>query len=70
MGRTDSGNSGLRTFKSGWGAEEMPLAYTSLSDKRRPDGVSKVQPIMNAVIRNSPPWVCRTTGELLYKHFG
>jgi lipid II:glycine glycyltransferase (peptidoglycan interpeptide bridge formation enzyme) len=70
MGRTDIDDAGLRAFKSGWGAEETPLAYSTLSAEPSQPVTGKLMPIMQTVIRNSPPWVCRATGELLYKHFG
>ena len=70
MGRTDLDDTGLRAFKSGWGAREMPLAYSTLSPEPLQSVTGRLMPIMQTVIRNSPLWVCRATGELLYKHFG
>ena len=70
MGRTDLNNTGLRAFKSGWGAQEAPLAYSALSAEPSRSMTGKLMPIMQTVIRNSPLWVCRATGELFYKHFG
>jgi len=70
MGRTDLANTGLRAFKSGWGAQEAPLAYSSLSPDRPRSMTGHMMPIAQAVVRNSPLWVCRASGELLYKHFG
>lgn len=71
FGRTDAMNEGLRTFKHRWGAEEKPLSYSVFSGKpfRTPDN-GKISSLMNNVIRKSPTWVCRLTGELLYRHFG
>jgi CelD/BcsL family acetyltransferase involved in cellulose biosynthesis len=69
MGRTDAENTGLRRYKKGWGAEEAPLVYSTLSAKPpHPTNGMSVR-VMNAVIRNSPTWVCKMAGELLYKHF-
>jgi hypothetical protein len=70
MGRTDLANTGLRAFKSGWGADEMPLAYSTLSTEPSRPMADKLMPIMHTVIRSSPLWVCRAMGKLLYKHFG
>jgi CelD/BcsL family acetyltransferase involved in cellulose biosynthesis len=70
MGRTDLANEGLRSFKSGWGAKEAPLVYSSSSAQSQHQAVDTLMPLMHAVIRNSPLWVCRATGELLYKHVG
>lgn len=70
MGRTDLANKGLRTFKSRWGAREMPLFYNSLSATGIPAGEGKIMGYMHRVLQKSPAWVCRLSGELLYKHFG
>jgi CelD/BcsL family acetyltransferase involved in cellulose biosynthesis len=75
MGRTDLANTGLRTFKDRWGAREMPLFYTSLganssSVGKQTGGAGKIEKTMHVILQNSPAWVCRLTGELLYKHFG
>jgi Acetyltransferase (GNAT) domain len=70
LGRTDLANSGLRAFKSGWGAMEEPLVYSSSHAGSSSTIVDIAMPLAHSVIRHSPPWVCRVTGELLYKHFG
>ena len=70
MGRTDLTNSGLRAFKSGWGAEEIPLIYSVLSSTSSHPASGRLTKIMHHVIRRSPLWVCRLIGELLYGHFG
>lgn len=70
FGRTDNKNEGLRTFKCRWGAEETPLSYTILSEKIPQPSSSRTMFLMNKIIRNSPTWVCRLAGELLYRHFG
>ena len=70
FGRTDLNNEGLRTFKCRWGAEETPLYYSRLSEKTPQPSTGRMTLVMNMVIRNSPLWVCRTAGEVLYKHFG
>lgn len=69
FGRTDMNNGGLRAFKSGWGAEETPLTYSELSEKSAQQTSSRLMPLINIIIRNSPPWVCRSVGELLYRYF-
>jgi hypothetical protein len=70
MGRTSKEDEGLKYFKRRWGAEEIPLAYCTISqDVQKPTyghWASRVKPI----IQRSPPWVCRAAGELLYRHFG
>jgi len=70
MGRTDLENVGLREFKNGWGTEEVLLTYCTLSASPSGTKTNKLIPIMHTIIRHSPLWVCRATGELLYKHFG
>lgn len=70
MGKTDIENTGLRQFKSRWGAVEEPLVYSILSGRLHLQTNGKLQGIMQTVIRNSPSWVCRATGELLYRHYG
>lgn len=70
FGRTDINNEGLRTFKCRWGAKETPLSYSILSEKPQQPSSGRMMSLMNMIIRNSPIWVCRSTGELLYRHFG
>jgi CelD/BcsL family acetyltransferase involved in cellulose biosynthesis len=72
-GKTAADNDGLRRFKGHWGAEEFPLLYSVLGAEGQ-DGQHAAVPgrlsdIMEVIIRKSPPFVCRTVGELLYKHF-
>ena len=69
FGRSDVENQGLRAFKSGWGAEERPLAYGTVgSGSRRslphPPGLSRA---VEFAIRSSPPFVCRSLGEAFYR---
>lgn len=70
MGKTDLENSGLREFKTRWGANEEPLVYSLLSERQPRETESNLQVFMQSIIRNSPTWVCRATGELLYRHYG
>jgi CelD/BcsL family acetyltransferase involved in cellulose biosynthesis len=68
FGRSDADNHGLRKFKSGWGALERPLAYTTVADHPVARGSGRLLHLAGPVIRRSPPWVCRAAGELLYKY--
>ena len=70
FGRTEASNSGLRRYKRGWGAIEEPLSYSYFSDKAVPDLSGKSQQLTQSLIRKSPLWLCRVSGELLYRHFG
>ncbi len=69
FGRTDAGQDGLSAFKRSWGAREEPLVYHTVGDpagRSGPPG-GRVSRTLAAVIRRSPPVVCRATGELLYR---
>ena len=70
MGKTYNENTGLRHFKSMWGAVEQPLIYSTISAKPPQQKNGRLQDIMETVIRRSPQWVCRLAGELLYRHYG
>lgn len=70
LGRSDIANVGLRTFKNRWGADEMPLTYSTVSAPTPRPMDNKLLRGMQAVIQNSPVWVCRVVGEMLYRHFG
>jgi hypothetical protein len=70
MGRTEIENTGLRNFKSRWGAVEVPLFYSTLSKKLLKPSGSRLEKMLHSVIQHSPLWVCRVSGELLYKHVG
>lgn len=70
FGRTDVANQGLRIFKSNWGADEIPLTYSFLTDKPPKPSSGRMEALMQRIIKRSPAWVCRSAGELLYGHFG
>ena len=70
MGRTVQNNNGLRMFKRRWGAEETPLAYSVFPAHEAKLRPSRLQGLPQQIIRNTPSWVCRLAGELLYRHFG
>ena len=67
LGRTDPGADGLRQYKSSLGALERPLIYSHVS--RTPPRVErpKVGGVSQKIISNSPLWVCRSLGEVLYR---
>lgn len=72
LGRTEFENTGLREFKTRWGAQEIPLYYTYSSAKagvysQSGWAVDVLKRTLEKVIRASPPWVCQLTGELLYR---
>lgn len=70
MGRTEVANAGLRNFKSRWGAKEEPLYYSILSSRPVHPSSGRLQHFLHSVIQRSPLWVCRLSGELLYRHVG
>jgi CelD/BcsL family acetyltransferase involved in cellulose biosynthesis len=70
LGKTSTENAGLRRFKRGWGAEEESLVYSTLPESVPDATDGKLMSYMETVIQRTPPWVCKTAGELLYKHFG
>jgi CelD/BcsL family acetyltransferase involved in cellulose biosynthesis len=71
FGKTDPANEGLRKFKSGWGAREEPLTYTTFADETAPprNGNDRLSGrLLGTVIRRSPPWVCRAIGARAYRY--
>jgi lipid II:glycine glycyltransferase (peptidoglycan interpeptide bridge formation enzyme) len=70
FGRSEFTDRGLRTYKNRWGAEEASLTYSTLPPQPERLAGSKLMGVMQRVIRASPLFVCRTAGELLYRHFG
>jgi CelD/BcsL family acetyltransferase involved in cellulose biosynthesis len=68
FGRSDGANSGLRAFKAGWGAREEQLTYTTVGGVPAPDVANRGRHGLEAVIRHSPPFVCRLLGETLYRY--
>jgi len=69
FGRTDAGQDGLSAFKRSWGAREESLVYHAVGEgagRSGPPG-GRASRALAAVIRRSPPVVCRVTGELLYR---
>jgi CelD/BcsL family acetyltransferase involved in cellulose biosynthesis len=68
FGRTDEGNESLSSFKRGFGAEERSLAYFALSgDAVPPRGPG--HGFAATVIRQSPAFIGRLAGEMLYRDF-
>jgi CelD/BcsL family acetyltransferase involved in cellulose biosynthesis len=70
LGRTELENAGLRRFKKGWGADEVPLVYSVLSHAQPHSGESRLSSLMEPIIQKSPSWVSKAAGELLYRHVG
>ncbi|MBI3404790.1 MAG: GNAT family N-acetyltransferase [Acidobacteria bacterium] len=71
MGRTDSDNSGLTTFKDRLGATRSNLAYLKISRHAKEDnreGMAKR--IAKQLLGRMPNGVLISAGRLLYKHMG
>jgi CelD/BcsL family acetyltransferase involved in cellulose biosynthesis len=68
FGRTDLGNSGLRSFKSGWGAQERLLKYSTLAPGATAGAEGLASRALSVAIRKGPQWVCRGTGAALYRY--
>ncbi len=65
FGRSELSATGLRTFKSEWGAVEEPLVYSVIGEH---DAAAPGTPgILASVLQRSPTWVTRLSGELLYR---
>ena len=67
LGRTDLEADGLRLYKSGWGTVERPLVYSHMSQTPPRDQRPRVGDLSRRIIRMSPPWVCQSLGEVLYR---
>ncbi len=67
FGRTDLDNAGLRHFKSRWGSEETELVY-SYAPEIPTERPAWIMNMLEKVIKNSPLWVCRLAGEVLYRY--
>lgn len=70
LGRTDLDNEGLAAFKRGWGARELPLAYTLLSLRSARPAAPRTRRALSAAISRTPPFAGRLIGAALYRHFG
>jgi CelD/BcsL family acetyltransferase involved in cellulose biosynthesis len=67
FGRTDLGQDGLRAFKSGWGAHERPLVYSSLEPAAAAGEEGLATRALAQVIRRGPSWAGRGLGAALYR---
>jgi len=76
FGRTDSGQSGLITFKNRWGAKESPLTYSRYSVLGHPTHVfdlpvdSWKSRAAKRTLAHLPLAVLSAVGSVLYKHVG
>ena len=68
FGRSGPNDHGLRAFKSGWGAVERPLIYTTIVGPPRVAAGSAAEDALGGLLRRSPLWVCRGVGAALYRY--
>ncbi len=66
LGRTDLKNTGLREFKTRWGAQESDLYY-SYSPSLPSSRPNWIMHSFSKTITHSPLWFCRLLGELSYR---
>jgi hypothetical protein len=70
FGKTDIVNEGLRKFKSGWGATEQSLYYSYYPSVPKNSLLSTIKDkFASPLIRHTPMFVCRWTGEIFYRYF-
>lgn len=71
FGRTDCENTGLRAFKSRWGAREFPLRYSNFpSPKEKNIQMGLLTTMINTLIQKTPAWTGRLIGEIYYRYLG
>jgi hypothetical protein len=80
LGRSDIGDEGLREYKLRWGATEINLPYTYLLTTHHQAQADKLKEypstrhkealieFLKNIIRRSPVWVSRLTGQLFYHY--
>ena len=68
FGRTDVANTGLRAFKSAWGAKDTMVSYTYFADDVPSVRTRRAERVMAVAIRRGPPAVGRLIGEAMYGH--
>ena len=67
FGRSELSGTGLRWFKSSWGAVETPLVYATIGAATQSDTAGGAG-LAGRVLRRSPAWVTRAVGEAFYRY--
>ena len=72
LGRTEPENSGLRQFKTGWGASERAINYYryDLEKEAFVQAQLSVSGAHNAIFRKMPVPLLRAAGAVMYRHMG
>jgi hypothetical protein len=71
LGRTDTGNDGLMSFKNSWGMEmiDIPQYYYPVG-KRIPITGSFIHKVAETIFSKSPDFAARILGNICYAHIG
>jgi lipid II:glycine glycyltransferase (peptidoglycan interpeptide bridge formation enzyme) len=70
MGRSDTGNLGLISFKEHWGTVGTELRYWTYPQQSGMIAGSSGKSVVRKLVPIAPDFVLRKMGELLYKHVG
>ena len=70
MGRSDSANRGLITFKEHWGAVGSEIDYWTYPSPNRVTSSNPSKAILRQFVRVVPDSILKITGELFYRHIG
>ncbi len=72
LGRTEPGNTGLRQFKVGFGAEQKIIKYYRYNLKKNEyiESHESATGFYNKAFRMMPMFLSRKMGEVLYRHVG
>jgi CelD/BcsL family acetyltransferase involved in cellulose biosynthesis len=70
FGRSDASAEGLRRFKRGWGAHELPLTYSVIGHSPQEIGElrERLERLTGTIVKHSPAWVARAGGRLMYRY--
>jgi len=70
MGRSDSGNRGLISFKEHWGAVGTHLSYWTYPPRTKRTQSEWKKIILRQLVPRTPSFVLKAAGKLLYGHIG
>ena len=73
LGRTELSHTGLRQFKTGWGADERLIRYLKYdvgADRYVEDTPQQGTPAYHRVMSRMPVPLLRLAGSILYRHVG
>lgn len=71
LGRSETGNPGLISFKENWGAESFPLHYYRAWSEQTAHSTSDLRSrVAKSIFARMPDALLTATGKLLYRHIG